>query len=272
MALVGTDQLNVDPLLDVLADNGGPTMTHALLVGSTAINNGTNTGAPTTDQRGFLRSDGLTDIGAYEYGVGLLVVDTASDILDGDTSSISALLATKGTDGFISLREAITAANNSANGTSPDEIHFNIAGVGPHTIQVGNVGDGNNGLLPVITNNAVIIDGWSEPGFLNTPLIRIDGAVAPNGAGLSFSSTSDGSTVRGLMITDFQGGTGDGILVQAGADNITILGNWIGTTGTGSTGVGNADDGIDIRGSGAIIGGTGVNDGNVITNSWRRRD
>ena len=85
------------------------------------------------------------------------------------------------------------------------------------------MGDGGNGLLPQISNNAVIIDGWSEPDFLGTPVIRIDGAVAPNGAGLSFSNTSDGSTVRGLMITGFQGsGTGDGILVQAGADNITI--------------------------------------------------
>ena len=30
------------------------------------------------------------------------------------------------------------------------------------------------------------------------------------------------------------------------------------TSGTGSTGVGNQDDGIDLRGSFAIIGGTGV--------------
>ena len=65
----GADQLNVDPLMDALAENGGSTMTHALLAGSTAINTGTNMNAPATDQRGFWRSDGLADIGAYESGV-----------------------------------------------------------------------------------------------------------------------------------------------------------------------------------------------------------
>ncbi|HEU0069041.1 MAG TPA: hypothetical protein VFQ26_07255, partial [Nitrospiraceae bacterium] len=162
--------------------------------------------------------------------------------------------------GVNSLRQAIIDANAAA-GT--DTIVFNIAGAGVHTINLASA-------LPAITGN-VLIDGWSEPGFAGTPLIRIDGAGAGGGAnGLSFGATSDGSTVRGLMITRF--GT-DGILVQNGATNITIVGNWIGTTGTGSVGVGNADDGIDIRGTagnpttGVVIGGTGINDRNVITNS-----
>ena len=43
-------------------------MTHALLAGSRGINEGTNTGAPTTDQRGTDR-DASIDIGAYEYTV-----------------------------------------------------------------------------------------------------------------------------------------------------------------------------------------------------------
>ena len=47
-----------------------------------------------------------------------ITVDTTSDNLDGDTSSIAALYANKGADGAISLREAITAANNTANGTA----------------------------------------------------------------------------------------------------------------------------------------------------------
>ena len=41
---VGTDGSPIDPLLGALADNGGPTMTHALLDGSPAIDTGT---APT---------------------------------------------------------------------------------------------------------------------------------------------------------------------------------------------------------------------------------
>lgn len=53
-------------MLDALGDNGGPTYTHALLGGSTAINAGDNALAPTTDQRGYLRS-GVSDIGAFEF-------------------------------------------------------------------------------------------------------------------------------------------------------------------------------------------------------------
>jgi VCBS repeat-containing protein len=69
----------VDPTLGPLADNGGPTMTHALLCGSPAIDQGKNPIGLTTDQRGagFARKfddpamgnaadgDG-TDIGAFE--------------------------------------------------------------------------------------------------------------------------------------------------------------------------------------------------------------
>ena len=44
---------------------------------------------------------------------GTLIVDTTGDVLDGDTSSVSALLANKGADGFISLREAVIATNNT---------------------------------------------------------------------------------------------------------------------------------------------------------------
>ena len=63
-----------DPLLGPLADNGGPTRTHALLPGSPAIDRGSS-GGLTTDQRGQPRpvrfpaclspGDG-SDIGAYE--------------------------------------------------------------------------------------------------------------------------------------------------------------------------------------------------------------
>ncbi len=56
----------------------------------------------------------------------IVTVDTASDTIDGDATSIAALIANKGADGKISLREAITAANNTANGTTPDKILFAI--------------------------------------------------------------------------------------------------------------------------------------------------
>src|ERR1044071_7179486 len=48
------DQINTDPMIGPLQDNGGPTMTHALLPGSPAINTGDPNFAPppSYDQRG----------------------------------------------------------------------------------------------------------------------------------------------------------------------------------------------------------------------------
>jgi hypothetical protein len=63
----GTVVAPIDPMLGPLQNNGGATRTHALLAGSPAINAGTATGAPATDQRGLSRV-GATDIGAYEFG------------------------------------------------------------------------------------------------------------------------------------------------------------------------------------------------------------
>ncbi len=53
-------------MLGALADNGGFGKTHALLVGSPAINAGNFTGAPTVDGRGMTSTDGRLDIGAYQ--------------------------------------------------------------------------------------------------------------------------------------------------------------------------------------------------------------
>ena len=56
-----------DPSLGPLANNGGPTQTHALQSSSNAIDNGLTLRYPTTDQRGVSRPQGAGyDIGAYE--------------------------------------------------------------------------------------------------------------------------------------------------------------------------------------------------------------
>ena len=69
---VTTDITGVtNPGLDPLVDNGGPTQTHALQVGSIAIDAGSNSQGLTTDQRGagFQRVIGNgIDIGAFEFG------------------------------------------------------------------------------------------------------------------------------------------------------------------------------------------------------------
>ncbi|VAW32475.1 hypothetical protein MNBD_CHLOROFLEXI01-3291 [hydrothermal vent metagenome] len=63
-------QTAVNPQLGTLGDFGGLTSTVPLLAGSPAIDAGSN--CPATDQRGFARS-GICDIGAYEFGGGLLI-------------------------------------------------------------------------------------------------------------------------------------------------------------------------------------------------------
>ena len=68
------DQINTDPMLGPLQDNGGPTFTHALLTGSPAIDAGdpTFTPPPDYDQRGsgYDRvAHGRVDIGAFEVQV-----------------------------------------------------------------------------------------------------------------------------------------------------------------------------------------------------------
>lgn len=60
------DLTNTNPQLGVLQNNGGPTFTHALLLGSPAINSGS--GCLAVDQRGVARPFGpACDRGAYEY-------------------------------------------------------------------------------------------------------------------------------------------------------------------------------------------------------------
>jgi CSLREA domain-containing protein len=70
-----SDALNVDAALGPLMNNGGTTMTHALLTDSPAIDRAVGA-SPFTDQRGFARPfpvGGACDSGAYEFGAALSV-------------------------------------------------------------------------------------------------------------------------------------------------------------------------------------------------------
>jgi CSLREA domain-containing protein len=195
----------LNPLLGPLANNGGPTFTHALLTGSPAIEAG-NPAQPGSggnacaakDQRGINRPGGLVcDIGAFEVEDPAqagpnFIVTTSSDSSDGVCSFVNC-----------SLREAILAANARPNGAAPDQIRFSIAPSGPKTLSPGSA-------LPAIAQ-AVFIDATTQPGGP----ITLDGSNAGAGAnGLTISASN--SKVRGLTITRF---SGDGIRVASGAGN-----------------------------------------------------
>ncbi len=70
-----------DPNLGLIADNGGPTQTHALLPGSPAIDAGDNDACPATDQRGVTRPfNGICDIGSYEMVDIVVTIEAQSNL------------------------------------------------------------------------------------------------------------------------------------------------------------------------------------------------
>jgi hypothetical protein len=77
----GPSTLVANPELDLLADNGGPTETHALQPDSPAIDKVNSSGGATTDQRGVSRPQGAaSDIGSFELEVTDNTAPTVSSV------------------------------------------------------------------------------------------------------------------------------------------------------------------------------------------------
>ena len=172
------------------------------------------------------------------------------------SSSIFQVVTTTADTGAGSLREAIAIAD--ASGNSLTTIGFDIPDTdfgysdGAWTISPASP-------LPEITA-PVFLDGTTQPGFTNTPLIVLDGTNAGSTtSGLTIAAGAVGSTIRGLVIDDFGA---DGISVQ-GSD-ITVAGNYLGVDFTGTIAKGNGK-GIVVSGANNTIGGTTAGAGNVIS-------
>ena len=114
--------------------------------------------------------------------------------------------------------------------------------------------------LPSITD-PVSIDATTEPGYVDRPIVTLDGQVAgPNANGLVFLGGQ--STLRGMAVTGF-GGYGV-ILSQGGGDS--LQGNYIGVDVTGEASVPNRSGGVLILGgSNNTIGSPTSGGGNVIS-------
>ena len=190
----------------------------------------------------------------------IVVVDSTADLIDGATTSISDLNASPGADGVISLREAITAANNT---TGADTIHFNIPvdtdpgcdiGSGVCTIQPGGYG------LPTITQ-PLTIDGTTQPSFSTSPAIELDGSLASTDAtGLAINIGS--STIRGLVINRFASNSD---IVMWGAGGNVVEGNFLGVDSSGTVNRGTTNSVHVYAISNNTIGGTTPAARNVIS-------
>ncbi|TWT90476.1 hypothetical protein Mal64_08660 [Pseudobythopirellula maris] len=118
-------------------------------------------------------------------------VSTTLDILDNDsdTSSIAALISTPGSDGEISLREAILAANNTTNVSGNDVIDFDL-GAGPHVL---NLTDGEIDITDGLDIEGLGRDQLSIVADSNSRIFEINNLAS----GVSHSFVIDGIEFTG---------------------------------------------------------------------------
>jgi len=254
-----------DPNLGPLADNGGPTQTHALLVGSPAIDAGNATtcsNAPVSnkDQRGVTRPQGAAcDIGAYEYGPTQtspnFIVNTNADTDDGFCD-----LPGQGTGNQdCTLREAINAANADTDAsiiTFADDYTITLASQLPDittTMTITGNGAANTILQAAASPNTasyrvlrVYHSGLAISGNLTLNAVTVQNGRAPDGGGIFNDSGT--LTINNSMIRDnYTNGTvgGGGVRSNGGAlivtnstfeHNVVSEGNG-GAIGTESTSV-----------------------------------
>lgn len=124
-----------------------------------------------------------------------------------------------------------------------------------------------SGQLPTLASNGMIIDGSTQPGFTNKPLIVVDASqIIPetftSGTLLIYSANNQ---IKNISL---QGFNWNGVtLLYADATNNTIAGCWIGLDASGSNAAPNAKQGIRIDQSASrnIIGGTNALARNVLS-------
>jgi hypothetical protein len=131
-----------------------------------------------------------TDTVTITVGV---TVTNSSDVVNGDTSSITALIGNPGPDG-ISFREALSASNNTP---GPKAIEFAPALAGA-TITFA-----SNGELLLLSSGGLTINGDINRDGI--PDITLDGHLGQGGtpAGAGLSIVSSNNTISGINFIDF---------------------------------------------------------------------
>ena len=200
------DYQNVLADLGPLQDNGGPTLTCALLQGSLAIGAGTSIGAPPTDQRGIARQPGKCDIGAFQLVT--LITPTIqwanpADIVYGTPLGSSQLNATVGPAGTLTytppagtvvsagsnqaLRVVFTPADPTQYTSATNSVSINVLKAN-QTITFGPIPNHQLGDPPVLLSS-------SSSSGLPLTLTVLSGPATLTGNLLSFGSTTGSVTV-----------------------------------------------------------------------------
>ncbi|HEX9005067.1 MAG TPA: putative Ig domain-containing protein, partial [Blastocatellia bacterium] len=192
---VGTSSAPLNARLGLLADNGGPTQTVALLPGSPAINAGTNTDAPATDQRNVSRV-GLTDIGAFESRGFTLAITGGSN----QSTLVNVAFASP---------LSVTVSSGFGEPVSGGEVTFTSPGSGASATLSGSpaiINASGQAQVTAIANGAAggyqvaaAANGGNLVNFSmrNCPVIALNPATLPNGtigAGYSQTITATGGT------------------------------------------------------------------------------
>ena len=206
-----SDQNKVtEPLLGSLADNGGPTKTHALLPGSPAIDKGKNfVSGSTTDQRGtgFARTyddpaimnategDG-TDIGAYEFKD--TDGDGVEDFRDNCPSPNPEKIAfTSFRDGneqiYVMNADGSNQTNVSDNATDDSDPSFSPDG---SKIAFVSNRDGNDEIY------VMNVDGSDQTRLTNDAASDLQPSFSPDGSEIAFISNRDGNYEIYVMDAD----------------------------------------------------------------------
>ena len=209
----------------------------------------------------------LVALGSASASPGTVTVDSTTDVSDGNTSSISALIGAPGSDGVISLREAIEASNSTA---GSDTIAFNIPLTDTGYKVSGITGTWTISLtssLPILTGGGTIISGTTQAinqGVLNPdgPEIEISGASLSGVQCLDIQSADN--VVHGLVINSCP--LFGVVIGTAGSDHNTVSGCYIGTDASGSSGLGNEFGvGVGDGAQGNVVGGDTPEERNVIS-------
>ncbi|MEH2083719.1 MAG: DUF4347 domain-containing protein [Nostoc sp.] len=230
--LVGTNTSPIDPKLGPLQNNGGETLTHALLASSPAINAGNNSLVPTgvtTDQRGAVFNrifNGKVDIGAYEVQspIAPLPINTDTVVTNTNDSGAGslrqALLNANATAGA----DTITFADSVFTDATPDIITL-TSGQLTITDDVTIVGTGAS-QLTISGNNASSVFEIAGTGTD----VSIDGLKIANANdviyGSIFLNSNTSLNLTNSIVSDNQGAVG-GIFNRGNLSltNTTVSGN-----------------------------------------------